>query len=122
MLPLLAERPRWRIFERRTNITLGLSRAIPNARSLGMYMTSGHAPPIVNYVDVQRLAASGAFYTARRANTPTSCAPTHTVHYDAWCAGIGHGVTGAGGVAFLEALFHYCHVRLNTSVVSHSHL
>ena len=114
--------PRWRVFERRTNLSLLISRAKPVRP--GLFMTSGHAPPLVNYIDVQRLLASGALVpeparpslASSPARAPpadaaaAACVQPLRMHYGSWCAGIGSAARGENG--FTEAYFHLCNVRL----------
>ena len=83
-----------------------------------IYATDGHAPHLVNYVDVQRLIAGGAFDRERsrrgheESEAAASCVPVQRVHYSPWCAGLTPWTPVLGGNAYTEAYFHYCHVDL----------
>ena len=137
----------WRIFERATKLSYSAAAAsmwAPTAskwNARGLFATSGHAPPLVNYVDVQRLIAANAFSPAedrhaghwRHAgeaeteamgtrsdgnphNTSATCVRSHRLMYSPWCAGI--GTPELGGNGFLEAYFHFCNVSIDIVAMS----
>ena len=103
--PLLSSR--WRVLERDTS----LSRLCGDSGHRGIKLTNGHAPHLVNYIDVQRLAAAGAFgrYHRTKQGELNRCVPAFLVRYSPWCAGFG-SPNGLG--SFLEAYWHFCFVEV----------
>ena len=114
--PLLGAR--WQVLERDTVI----SRRAGERGFRGVRLSSGHAPHLVNYFDVQRLIAADAFMSHRRRgqahqqghgapDEPAKCIPVRRVRYEPWCAGFGNA---GGGNTFLEAYWHFCSLEVES--------
>ena len=107
--PLLT--PRWSVLERNTS----LARLPGDSGRRGVKLTSGHAPHLINYLDVQRLMAANAFGSSRRANRTTwspssdhgTCVHVRAARYSSWCTGFGAGDKDS----FMEAYWHFCFVE-----------
>ena len=113
---------RWRVFNRTANpVSWNTTR---NGRR-GLHDASGHAPPIVNFIDWQRLVSADVFAPNRLlkrrdrigahengersvgASATTRCvSSSESLEFSEHCAGF-EGVV-PGGAAFMEAYFHFC--------------
>ena len=158
----------WRLFDRTSGNLYQLTSASARDGASGLRTADGHAPPLVNLIDLQRLVLSGALRrgdlvpraTAPAAAHPvpdvpragrreawadcTQATPTLSARGDgrseghdhprasavhgstilewrsSWCAGFpprggetrGHNETVSSRPAFMEAMYHFCEVRV----------
>ena len=111
IVPRLREQSRWHILNRSTPLSwMAAVRYGVDTRKPGLYGTGGHASPLVNYVDLQRLMAANAFGGTRDETPEDACNSIPArVQYSPWCAGMGQAV---GGNSFMEAYFHFCNVTI----------
>ena len=100
---------RWRVLNRTTPLAATTTR---NGGLGGLRAATGHAPHLVNLVDLQRLLGSGALEgrDATGAGTP-SCVVPRTLRYSFECGGFFHLPLGIPRERFMEAFHHYCELE-----------
>ena len=95
----------WQLLNRNTN----LSRLAGNKGTRGIQLTDKHQPPLVNYVDLQRLFAAvlppSAHGKADKACAPAPLERTAVAAFSPTCTGFGDA---RRDTRFLSAYYHFC--------------